>query len=187
MTPLFAGLTLELVPHCASVRPQDWTGDHGTRPLAEAGHRQAEALVGTMGRDIDAIYSSPALRCVQTVRPLSAAAGVPVVELVELLEAPRLVGPRQWTHGTLRPFAEALGGGWAAGHALRALATMARHHPRGRVVAASHGDIVHDFLAMLCAAYAAPLPTVPNRGGWYTIRFGTDSMAVTMNGVPAGS
>lgn len=180
----FDGLTLELVPHSASVSPERWTGDHAIRPLSEAGHQQAKELVETMGTDVDAIYSSPALRCLQTVQPLARAAGLPIVELVELLDTKEFAEPHEWTQGIFKPVREAIGGGWAAGHGLRALVTMAESHPGGRVVAASHGDIIPTFFAMLCAVNDVPLPKVPQRGGWYTVRFAEGSFTITMNGTP---
>lgn len=182
MMSFFDGFSLDLIPHCASVRPEAWTGDHDIRPLSELGHQQARALAGALGTGMDAIYSSPALRCVQTVQPLAQAAGLPIVELAELLETRGFAEPHQWTQGIYRPIAAAIGGGWAAGHGLRALVTMARHHPGGRVVASSHGDIIPAFFAMLCAVSDVPLPSWPGRGGWYTVRFDGASFTVTTNG-----
>jgi broad specificity phosphatase PhoE len=80
-------LTIELIPHCTSVTRDGWAGSHDVRPLAELGMRQAEALVAVIGSDVDGIYSSPAMRCRQTVGPLAVAAGLPVHDLAELYEA----------------------------------------------------------------------------------------------------
>jgi broad specificity phosphatase PhoE len=66
-------LTVELIPHCTSVTRDGWTGSHGVRPLAALGLRQAEALVPVTGAGVDGIYSSPAVRCRQTVGPLAVA------------------------------------------------------------------------------------------------------------------
>jgi 8-oxo-dGTP diphosphatase len=182
MTSRLDGLTLELAPHCASVPPDGWDGDHLIRPLTELGHQQAHALVAALGTDVDTIYSSPALRCLQTVQPLASAAGLPIGELPELLDTAQFVEPREWTQGHYAHIAQAVGGGWAAGHGLRALMTIGLRQPGCRVVAASHGDIIPAFLAMLCAAYDSPLPRVAARGGWYTIHFYSGSCAITMNG-----
>lgn len=178
------GFTLELVPHCASVSPEGWDGDHLIRPLTELGHQQANVLAAAVGTDVDAIYSSPALRCLQTAQPLATAARQPIGELPELIDTGHFAEPRAWTQDIYRhlDIGQAIGGGWAAGHGLRALLTMGSRHPGSRVVAASHGDIIPAFLAMLCAAYETPLPRVAARGGWYTIRFGSDSCAIAMNG-----
>jgi 8-oxo-dGTP diphosphatase len=177
------GLRLELVPHCASVSPAGWDGDHLVRPLTELGHQQAKSLAAALGTNVDAIYSSPALRCLQTVQPLASAAGLPIGKLPELLDTNQFAEPSEWTQGKYQHIAQAVGGGWSAGHGLRALMTMGGRHPGCRVVAASHGDIIPAFLAMLCAAYDdCPLPRVAARGGWYTIRFDSGSASITMNG-----
>lgn len=168
---LLDGMTIELVPHCESTSPRGWTGDHDLRPLTETGMAQARALVPALGTDVAAIYSSPALRCTQTVRPLADALGQPVLEAPELLETRGFAGPREWTEGVFQPIGPALGGAWAAGKALKALAAMAREHPGRRVVACSHGDVIPALFAMHCAAYDSALPPIVGRGGWYTLRF----------------
>ena len=179
------GFVLELVPHCASVPPDGWTGDHDVRPLTDIGRRQAKALVPELGRGIAAIYSSPALRCLQTVQPLADAVRLPIVELGELLDTRLWAEPREWTQGQYRDSAQPLAGAWTAGLGLRALMTMASEHPSQRVVAASHGDIIPAFLAMLCAWRDAPLPVHAPRGGWYTIRFTPGPLTVTTTLPPA--
>jgi len=167
-------MILELVPHCESTSPQGWTGDHDLRPLTETGHQQAQALASALGTGIDAIYSSPALRCLQTVQPLAEALGRPIVEMPELLETRRFAEPRAWTEGGFQPIAQAVGGAWTAGRAFRAMTAIARKHPGRRVVACTHGDVIPALLAMLCGAYEAALPPLPARGGWYTLRFEAD-------------
>jgi broad specificity phosphatase PhoE len=71
-------LTVELIPHCTSVNRDGWVGSHDVRPLAELGMWQAAALVTAIGSGVEGIYSSPTVRCRQTVEPLAAAAGLPV-------------------------------------------------------------------------------------------------------------
>jgi 8-oxo-dGTP diphosphatase len=177
-----ADLTLELIPHCASVPPQGWAGDHLVRPLTELGLQQAQALVEAVGIDVDAIYSSPALRCLQTIGPLARVAGQDIIQLAELLDTQDFAEPQRWTQDVYPFIAGPVGGSWSAGCGLRALLVVARGHEGGRVVAASHGDIIPAFLAMLCAAFGVPLPRVPVRGGWYTLRFASDTFTVTMHG-----
>ncbi len=180
MLSFFDGLTLELVPHCASVRPDGWTGDHDVRPLTELGQRQANALAAAMAAPgLDGIYSSPALRCLQTIQPLASAVGLTITTLADLRDTDEFAEPREWTQGTFQPIGQAVGGGWAAGSALRALAVIASRHPRGRAAAASHGDVIPAFLAMLCAAGGVRVPGWPGRGGWYTLRFGDGSVSIT--------
>jgi broad specificity phosphatase PhoE len=180
MIPTLAGLTLELVPHCASVRPADWPGDPIARPLAETGHRQAVDLATRIGTDVVAIWSSPMLRCIQTVRPLARAAGLPVEQLPELRDTQDFAEPRTWKHGILAPVAEPVAGAWAAGRGIRALLTIAEHHPGGRVVAASHGDLIPVLLSTLCAIYAVPPPSAtPDRGGWWNLHFTPTALTIT--------
>jgi 8-oxo-dGTP diphosphatase len=104
------------------------------------------------------------------------------MELDELRDTGGFCEPRQWTQGIYEPIAQAVGGGWAAGRGLRALMTIAHHHPAARVVAASHGDIIPAFIVMLCTANDVPLPKVPDRGGWYTVRFSGGSFVIKTNG-----
>ncbi len=57
------------------------------RQLSEAGIEQAAAIVDFFAeRRVGGIHSSPATRCVQTVEPLAAAFGLPVVEQSALWE-----------------------------------------------------------------------------------------------------
>jgi 8-oxo-dGTP diphosphatase len=76
-----------LVRHAIAVGRGQWDDADETRPLTKRGLRQARGLVKLFGdRPIRRILSSPAVRCVQTVEPLSDAIGRPVKERVELLE-----------------------------------------------------------------------------------------------------
>lgn len=57
------------------------------RPLSPGGFQQAAALVDFFAdRTVGAVLSSPATRCVQTVEPLAAMLGIPVVEESALWE-----------------------------------------------------------------------------------------------------
>jgi broad specificity phosphatase PhoE len=174
-----AQLTVELVTHCTSVTRDGWTGSHDVRPLAEFGMRQAAALVAAIGTDVDGIYSSPTARCRQTVGPLAAAAGLPVHDLAELYEAGDFGEPAAGTQQVPDLMVRALGGAWAAGRMLRAVAVMMDAHPRGRAVAASHGDVIPVLLAALSSAFAIPQPRHVGRGGWYTLQFAPRYLAIT--------
>jgi broad specificity phosphatase PhoE len=174
-----APLTIELIPHCASVPRDGWVGSHDVRPLAGLGMRQAEALAAAIGADVDGIYSSPAVRCRQTVGPLAAAAGLPVHDLAELYEAGDFGEPAGGKGQVPELMARALGGAWAAGRMLRAVTLMADAHPGGRAAAASHGDVIPVLLATLSSAFAIPRPPHLGRGGWYTLQFTPCGLAVT--------
>jgi 8-oxo-dGTP diphosphatase len=172
-------LTLELVPHCTSVARDGWTGSHDVRPLAELGMRQAQALVAAIGPGLDGVYSSPAQRCRQTVAPIAAAAGLPVRDLAELHEAGDFGEPAADEGQVPELMARALGGAWAAGRMLRAVALIMGAHPGGRAVAASHGDVIPVLLATLSSALAIPRPRHVGRGGWYTLRFAAGGLVIT--------
>jgi 8-oxo-dGTP diphosphatase len=181
-----ARLTIELVPHCTSVVRDGWTGSHDVRPLAELGMRQAAALVAAIGTDVDGIYSSPAARCRQTVGPLAAAARLPVQDLAELYEAGDFGQPAAGTPRVPDLMVRAVGGAWAAGRMLRAVAMMMDAHPGGRAVAASHGDVIPVLLAALGSAFAIPRPGHVGRGGWYTLQFAPRDLVITAHDpVPA--
>lgn len=174
-----ARLTVELVPHCTSVMRDGWTGDHDVRPLAELGLRQAAALADAIGTDVDGIYSSPTARCRQTVGPLAASAGLPVHDLAELYEAGDFGEPAAGATGAPDFIVRALGGAWAAGRMLRAVAVMMDAHPGGRTAAASHGDVIPVLLMALSSAFGIPQPRLLGRGGWYTLRFAPGDLDIT--------
>jgi 8-oxo-(d)GTP phosphatase len=72
--------TLYLVRHGAAGERRSWKGDDRLRPLSGKGERQAQGLVQTLrGRGLEAIFTSPYVRCVQTVGPLADAAGLEIV------------------------------------------------------------------------------------------------------------
>jgi len=62
--------------HGKSVGREKWDGADAARPLTARGKRQATAIVGPLlAFGARRIISSPAVRCVKTVKPLSAALG----------------------------------------------------------------------------------------------------------------
>lgn len=80
-------MTTLLVRHAEAGDRSTWRGDDRVRPLDERGHRQALALVDELAPyRVDRILSSPYLRCIQTVEPLSAARGIPIEPRDELGE-----------------------------------------------------------------------------------------------------
>jgi phosphohistidine phosphatase SixA len=68
-----------LIRHATAGDPDAWVGDDAARPLDEQGRAQAQALVGLVQTyPIDRVLTSPYLRCVQTVEPLTAARALPL-------------------------------------------------------------------------------------------------------------
>jgi 8-oxo-dGTP diphosphatase len=85
--------TFYVVRHAKAGSRGHWTGDDRLRPLSQKGFKQAEALVPIFKPfPVTAIFSSPFLRCMQTVAPLAQARGVTVNEEPSLAEGNGLAG-----------------------------------------------------------------------------------------------
>jgi 8-oxo-dGTP diphosphatase len=70
-------MSLYLVRHAKAGSRSDWPGDDRERPLSRAGQQQADGITLLLGHlPISRIYSSPYLRCVQTVEPLAKKLGL---------------------------------------------------------------------------------------------------------------
>jgi phosphohistidine phosphatase SixA len=82
-----------VVRHAKAGSRGHWTGDDRQRPLSKKGIKQAEALVEILAPfPITAIYSSPFLRCVETVEPLARARKLPLKQTPSLAEGHGLAG-----------------------------------------------------------------------------------------------
>ena len=76
-----------VVRHAKAGSRSHWTGDDRKRPLSKKGQQQAEAIASRLGNlRIAFIFSSPYLRCVQTVEPLSRKLHIEVTQAIELAE-----------------------------------------------------------------------------------------------------
>ncbi|HEX2850765.1 MAG TPA: phosphoglycerate mutase family protein [Acidimicrobiales bacterium] len=114
-------MTLHLVRHAVAMRRRDWTGADDLRPLTQRGRRQAEALVDWLRpRAVSRVVSSPSVRCVDTVHPFAAAAGLALSTRDDLRE----------------------GSGLAVLALLRSIASE-------NVVVCSHGDVLLELLDAL--------------------------------------
>ncbi|MFD7495964.1 histidine phosphatase family protein [Streptomyces sp. NPDC059832] len=152
-------------------------------PTEPTGPEQAGSLAAVMRDGIDAIYSSPAKRCVQTVEPLARSFGLSIATAPGLATPDGTYQPREWTEGFFSPFQREPGGAWMAGAALAVLIAMGNVHPCGHVVACSHGDVIPVLVAQVLALYGhASPPPVVDRGGWHRMRFGTDALTVESHG-----
>jgi 8-oxo-dGTP diphosphatase len=119
-------MSVYLVRHAEAKGRSAWDGDDLLRPLNGHGRRQAEDLVGQLrseGARIRRIYTSPAVRCRDTVEPLGAAIGVAVEDAKELEE----------------------------GASPAAAVELARRSARrkGDTVLCTHGDLVPELLRRL--------------------------------------
>lgn len=85
--------TFYVVRHAKAGSRGHWDKDDRLRPLSKKGIEQAEALVNTFKPfPITAIFSSPFLRCVQTVEPLARARRLQVQETSSLAEGQGIAG-----------------------------------------------------------------------------------------------
>jgi 8-oxo-dGTP diphosphatase len=63
---------LYLVRHAKAGERRLWDGDDLDRPLSPKGRKQADMLASRLaGLDISTLYSSPYVRCTQTLQPLA--------------------------------------------------------------------------------------------------------------------
>ena len=72
-------MAIYLVRHARAESRSAWTDGDTSRPLTPEGHDQAREIAATwsFGAPV-AVWSSPRLRCVQTVEPLAARFGLSV-------------------------------------------------------------------------------------------------------------
>lgn len=162
-------LTLELLVHLEPVGREGWQGKDDDRPLNELGQRQAEKLAEQLGQ-VDAVFSSPALRCQQSVEPLAKKLGLPVLILPEFRETGGNKAPKGWARGD-NDGPDPLGGAQSAGSAAMGLQRIQSELPSGgRAVICSYGDIIPVFLAYMAGTSDAELPArVNKRGSSYTV------------------
>ena len=70
---------MTIVRHALARDKKSWPGPDVERPLAPFGERQAAGMAPVLLRHkVRRIISSPAVRCIQTMEPLAAAADVPI-------------------------------------------------------------------------------------------------------------
>lgn len=116
--------------HAKAVARERWDGEDAARPLTGRGRRQAEAIVGPLTAfGARKILSSPAVRCVKTVQPLSRALG-------RRIELTPLISQDRWEEG--RSDARTV-----IGERVRA---------RKPVVVCSHGPVLPDILSEIALA-----------------------------------
>ena len=82
-----AAVPVYLIRHAKATDPAEWAGNDELRPLTAEGRRQAAGLITLFGdAALTALISSPHLRCVQTLEPLSEAWRMPVATSNALAE-----------------------------------------------------------------------------------------------------
>jgi broad specificity phosphatase PhoE len=109
-----------VVRHAKARDREAYLGKDESRPLSGSGRKQSKAIAKRFEGPVDAVLSSPAVRCMETVAPLAAARGLEL-------------GERQWlAEGT--PGRRALEMMLVAAEGLSGL------------VVCSHGDVIWDLL-----------------------------------------
>lgn len=123
-----------LLRHAYAGRRSAWTGDDRKRPLSVRGKEQTLQIADSFADlGIQRIVSSPYDRCVQTVEPLAAEIGIPLV-----------------THDAL-----------AEGANVADTAKLLRKLAKKQSVAVTHGDVIFDVLHHL-ADNGTKLPPIIN-------------------------
>jgi phosphohistidine phosphatase SixA len=80
-------VSLYLVRHAKAGSRHDWQGDDRLRPLSKNGWKQAEAIAARLAkRSPSAMYSSPFVRCRQTLEPLATALDLEIANDARLAE-----------------------------------------------------------------------------------------------------
>ena len=81
--------TLFLVRHATAGERTKWTGNDAVRTLTKKGRRQSQALAEYLyPHGIERIYSSPYVRCVESMEPLAEMTGAKIIEHDALGEGP---------------------------------------------------------------------------------------------------
>jgi len=76
-----------LIRHAHAGSRSAWVGNDADRPISDKGSRQVDHLGGLLvGSPVGQVWSSPFLRCVQTVEPLAAERKLEVRRANELAE-----------------------------------------------------------------------------------------------------
>jgi 8-oxo-dGTP diphosphatase len=133
-----------LVRHARAGQRHRWTGDDRLRPLSKKGRVQAEALPALLepwtAVGPPALVSSPWVRCLETLGPLSSVLGAPI-------------------QGD-----DVLGEGMGA----KAVEALGRWVSRTPTILCSHGDVIEEILHSLQAGGVdlGPDPTAAKGSVW---------------------
>ena len=144
-----------LVRHGSAGDRASWPGDDRERPLDDAGHGQAEALVPLLDAyDIRRVMSADVLRCLETVGPFAALRHVPVESEPLVSETGTLTNP-----------------GAAVERLLAIIGTG------DATAVCSQGKAIPELLAGVCRGlgYLVPPDTHTRKGGFWALH-------VAMNG-----
>jgi 8-oxo-dGTP diphosphatase len=92
-------MSLFLVRHAKAGKRSQWDDDDSLRPLVAEGIRQAEVIADSIAPlQPTALFSSPFVRCMQTLEPLSKATGLHVAPHDLLAEGVDFIRAVEWMH-----------------------------------------------------------------------------------------
>jgi probable phosphomutase (TIGR03848 family) len=135
--------------------------------LDERGRRPAALVERFEGVQLNALYSSPLERCVETLEPLAVARGLEIRTSDALIEMdaghwtgrtlPSLRRVKLWNTVQRNPSRFAFPGGEsfvdAEARVLDEFERIVARHPRGRIVVCTHGDIVRVLISHYAGAH----------------------------------
>jgi 8-oxo-dGTP diphosphatase len=145
-------VTLYLVRHANAGSRASWSGsDDAERPLSDKGLAQARFFAESVrGRPIKRLWSSAAVRCIQTLEPLAATIDAEVKVAPELFE------------------------GADPDRAIQFLLDHARHD----AAFCSHGDLIPKVIRRLTSAGMRTTdPSIATKGSWWELE--VDDGAIT--------
>ena len=92
-------MSLFLVLHAKAGKRSQWDDDDSLRPLVAEGIRQAEVIAESIAPlQPTALFSSPYVRCMQTLEPLSKSTGLQVAPHDLLAEGVDFIRTVEWMH-----------------------------------------------------------------------------------------
>jgi 8-oxo-dGTP diphosphatase len=92
-------MSLFLVRHAKAGKRSQWDDDDSMRPLVAEGVRQSEVIAEAIAPlQPTALFSSPYVRCMQTLEPLSKATGLQVAPHELLAEGVDFIRTVEWIH-----------------------------------------------------------------------------------------
>jgi 8-oxo-dGTP diphosphatase len=163
---------LEIFIHMDAVNRNEWTGPGDARPLTDLGKQQAERLAEeiAVGGPVNALYSSPAVRCTESMDAFAKRFGLPVTVEPRFKDTSGYKAPAGWERGDGKG-PDPLGGAQSAGSAYGALRELGdAMGDDGRAVLCSYGDIVPALLAFLSGMYGFEMPPrLDKKGAVYTL------------------
>jgi 8-oxo-dGTP diphosphatase len=148
-----ATATVLLVRHGEAGESEEWQGDDDLRPLSMEGHRQADVLRTLLPLfGARRVYSAPPLRCRQSVEPIVADLGVPIIAESRFSESGYAADPAASLDRMIEIAAE----------------------PGGPAVVCSQGGVIPDLVRALAGKAGLTLRDAPSAKGSYWGLFFSD-------------